>query len=252
VFTDEDHESFASQPSPDETVWRYMDLARYVSLLQSSALHFARADQMRDRWEGSYSELNLTARARVSEADAAEDADWTMKRREAMQRLIYMSCWHLSSVESAAMWDLYQREGRGVAIRSTWGSLTQSITDHRWVNGAKVSYVDYSQVLIPEWNVFYAFLHKRESFAHEREVRLLMLGGQPDTKDDIVADFDEQTWTPEGPVVPIAVDLAELVDAVYVAPEAPDWIRTVVAGLTSQYGYQFPVLQSDLDRDPIA
>jgi hypothetical protein len=62
VFADDDHESFQNRPADQESVWRYMDLARFLSLLQTSALHFARADQMSDRWEGSYGELNRQLR----------------------------------------------------------------------------------------------------------------------------------------------------------------------------------------------
>lgn len=48
-----DHDSFEDhQPVKNARVWRYMDLSRYLSLLQTKSLAFARADQMSDRWEG--------------------------------------------------------------------------------------------------------------------------------------------------------------------------------------------------------
>lgn len=250
MFINDDHASFINRPSDSESVWRYMDLARYLSLIQSSALHFARADQMSDRWEGSLSEQNLVMRPQLY-GDLSEQVltQMAMMRPMFLQR-IHMSCWHLSEVESAAMWDIYQREGRGVAVRSTWGRLKESITAERDVYGAKVKYVDYRTTFIPEGNVFDAFLHKRESFSHEREVRLVMgtgLSGPHPTEEGNNVDLG-----PEGPVLPVAVELGRLIEAVYVAPDAPGWITQVVDSVTRQYGFDFSVRQSDLARDPIA
>ena len=39
-----------------------MDLPRYLSMLQNNALHFARLDQMTDRWEGAYGPVNAAVR----------------------------------------------------------------------------------------------------------------------------------------------------------------------------------------------
>ena len=38
----------------------------------------------------------------------------------------------------------------------------------------RVSYVDYNTTIIPEGNAFFAYLHKRQSFEHEREVRAII------------------------------------------------------------------------------
>lgn len=137
------------------------------------------------------------------------------------------------------MWDIYQRDGRGVAVRSTWESPTFSITSARQVFGAKVQYVDYGRTFIPEGNAFGAYLHKRESFAHEREVRLIMgtgLTGPNPADPEGVFDLG-----PEAPVLPIEVDLNRLVERVYLAPGAPPWIVEVVRSVTARYGFDFDV-----------
>lgn len=237
MFVDNDHESFLDKPDAHAGVWRYMDLARYLSLLEDSALHFARADQMADTWEGSYGPLNQELRPAVYGEHYEMVVASMASRRQFMRTGFHMNCWHLAEFESAAMWDIYQREGRGVAIRSTWGALTSSISAESDVFGARIKYVDYSKTFIPERNAFDAFLHKRESFSHEREVRLIMMTGpQPH---------------PEPPVIPVAVDLSKLVHDVFVAPNAPQWIGDVVEKVTARYGYGFTVRQSDLAKDPI-
>ncbi|MCH6229715.1 hypothetical protein MK786_03085 [Microbacterium sp. CFH 31415] len=248
MFADDDHESFQNRPADQESVWRYMDLARFLSLLQTSALHLARADQMSDRWEGSYGELNRQLRPELYGEHFEQMFAHADQRRQFSLQGIRLNCWHLSEFESAAMWDIYQ--GRGVAIRSTWGRLKRSIKPERWINGAEVNYVDYRSSFISERNMFDAFMHKRESFSHEREVKLAMM-----TELSAPHPTEENTTIslgPEPPVIPVEVDLVGLVERVYVAPDAPEWIMSVVDNVTRRYGFEFPVQQSDLATDPIA
>jgi hypothetical protein len=112
-----------------------------------------------------------------------------------------------------------------------------------------IRYVDYSKTFIPEGNLFDAFMHKRESFAHEREVRLIAMTGRSGphpTEENTVIDLE-----PEPPVIPISVDLESLVQMVYVAPNAPKWIGDIVQKVTARYSFDFTVRQSDLAIDPI-
>lgn len=249
MFVDDDHPSFLDKPDAAALVWRYMDLARYLSLIQNGCLHFARADQMADRWEGSYSQMNLALRPGLYGEHYEKMAAARAGLRASTLQRTHLSCWHLAEVESAAMWEIYQREGRGVAVRSTWGDLTGSITSERAVYGARVRYVDYSSTFIPESNTFDAFMHKRQSFSHEREVRLIMLTGHSEphpTEKGTAIDLG-----PEPEVIPVGINLTRLVHDVYVAPDAPKWIAEVVADVSAKYGYVFPVRQSDLGTDPI-
>jgi hypothetical protein len=241
MFYDEFHESFEHQPGESETVWRYMDLLRYLSMLQHSALHFARADQMSDRWEGAYGDENIRRRPELYGEHFQRRAEDAEQVRNFVRTSIHLNCWHLAEYESAAMWDIYQREGRGVAVRSTWGLLTRSITTERHVFGGKVTYADYQKTFIPEDNIFGSFMYKRLSYSHEREVRFAMLTGVngPDLR-------------PEPEVIPVSVDLSRLVQAVYVAPDAPAWTQSVIEDATRRYGYAFDVRHSDLATDPVA
>lgn len=228
-----------------------MDLARYLSLLQQSALHFVRADQMSDRWEGAYSQPVAALWEEYRKRDNGPKLDHARMRVERSQRM-HMNCWHESSTESAAMWDIYQREGRGVAIRTTWASLTGCITGQRPVFGGRVKYIDYSSEYIPTGNIFDPFMHKRLSFSHEREVRLVIMSGKTSpTRVENGLEVSEYLG-PEDAVIPIAVDLTRLVEHVYVAPDAPGWVVDVVTQITKRYGFGFDILHSDLGSDPVA
>ena len=40
-----------SQPDDDATIWRYMDLPKFLSLIEQRALYFALPHQLEDTWE---------------------------------------------------------------------------------------------------------------------------------------------------------------------------------------------------------
>ena len=50
----ERHPSFPPPPDPHVPVWRYMDLTKFVWMLQMKALYFCRADRLGDPYEGYY------------------------------------------------------------------------------------------------------------------------------------------------------------------------------------------------------
>lgn len=232
----------------DAGVWRYMDLWKFVAILDTQTLHFACADGLDDDWEGGVSEQTLRERPARAAAEAAQVGQTLSQspsqeqvlaiyefNSEQMPRKIMVSCWHVGDVESAAMWSLYCRRGEGVAIRSTAGKLIDALPDQLGDSGIMVSsvnYVDYGAVSIPEGNLFDPFTHKRRSFSHEQELRAMLMTRDPE---------------PAGVEVPIEPGL--LIEAVYVAPRAPDWHRGVVESLLRSYGLDRPVYKSGLD-DP--
>lgn len=226
-------------------VWRYLDLWKLVSLLDERALHFARAIDLGDDWEGAVSERTLQERpARAAELGAllrARGMPWTDEQAqvpfamgEQLRHRVMINCWHMGDVESAAMWGLYCPGGDGVAIRTTAVRLIEALPEQyedSAINVSEVTYVDYGSLTIPEGNVYAPFTYKRESFGYERELRAFFL----------VSD-------PAPPVVAVPLDLA-YIESVYVAPKAPDWRRSAVESLLRRYRLDVPVHKSGLD-DP--
>jgi hypothetical protein len=235
-----DNGSWPEQPSDDETVWRYMDLARFISLLDSKSLFFTQASKMADKWEGAY-----------GEGPFAVGTFQRYVQDTGVRHAMFLNCWHLSEYESAAMWDIYQREGRGVAIRSTWGELKASLRTREPIAGGKVTYVDYVGLTVSGTNVFDPFRYKRKSFEHEREVRLVYWG------DDLVPG---RSGTPGPPIprrssdyppgVPMKVDLPSLIGKVFLAPDADAWLKPLIKRVLSKYRLEVDVVQSDLNVGP--
>lgn len=230
-----------------------MDLYRLLDLLQSSELHLTRADQMEDRWEGAFSAVNLAMRPRLY----GENWDVMSSHMPVIYQHgrthTYLHCWYMGLNESYAMWKLYDVAGKGVAVRTTAGRLKQSLLGTRQilVHGAQVQYVNYDESFIPEGNVFYPFVHKRLSFAHESEYRLLAIWSPK------VLEVDEHKTAvrsePDLPPLHIRepVDLDLLIESVYVSPDSPDWMAKVVRDVAGKYCRDVEVRHSDLRADPV-
>jgi hypothetical protein len=256
----ETHPQLEDIEDPNTVLWRYVDLYKWLDVLQTSELHLTRADQMEDRWEGSYSEVNLAQRPSLYGANWSVMAPSMPMMYQFGRSHTYLNCWYMGSGESYAMWKIYDAAGRGVAFRTTAGRLKESLVGPPVspLSGAKVQYVDYSKTFIPEANIFFPYVHKRLSFSHESEYRLLALW----TPEALETDEDEDDGEGEGIAVrtepdlpPLflrePVDLGRLVEAVYVSPDAPNWVARVVGEVTGKYMPGLDIRHSDLGADPV-
>jgi hypothetical protein len=252
---------------PDDTVlWRYMDFARFVSLLDKSALFFSAATNLGDPFEGSLTKHNLAYWMEAfsgipSDRAAEERADQARLNRE-QKRFVFANCWHANPVESAAMWAQYAAMDRGIAIKTRFSRLTTSLHPGLTTSihpettrvqpiamyAALVQYVDYDAARIPESNLFFPYIYKRASFAHEQELRLLFYSW-PVVGDAESQHLDHSIQSPAG--IYIAVDLQVLVEEVHLAPQTPTWVRDLVDSVVKKYGLDKPVLESSLSATPL-
>jgi len=234
----EEHPIFEKPSDENATIWRYMDFTKFVSLLDRQSLFFARADTMPDPFEGSYSKETVRLRPVRHRGIPKEALDKMAVFSREIRRFTLLNCWHISENESAAMWKLYLKTDEGVAIRSTFRRLADSLrvcAEHTVYVG-KVKYIDYETEWLPEGNSFYPFLHKRRSFEHERELRAVIqeppfveMGRVPDSRIDLT-----QPTPDAGAYVSIDVDL--LVERVFVSPTAPAWFHELVSSVVRKYG----------------
>jgi hypothetical protein len=237
---------------PDDTVlWRYVDLYRLLDLVQTSGLHLTRVDQMEDRWEGSFSSVNVAHRPKIygehwPAVSSAFPGMYAFTRAH-----VYVNCWYMGSDESYAMWRLYDASGKGVAVRTTAARLKAALQGAVMIFGAKVLYVDYNATYIPESNLFLPYVHKRRSFAHESEYRLITAWSPKVLElDEHKAAVRTEPDTPP-PFLRESVDLLSLIEAIYVSPDAPNWAARVVNDVVHRYVPGVGVTQSDLGADPV-
>jgi hypothetical protein len=250
-----DHPAFVQPPNAAVKIWRYMDFAKLVALLSTGALYFARVDQLDDPFEGSLSKAEFEhwkqvaadgeAKGTIPERWRGRYLDIVLANARRARRAIYVNCWHLSDSESEAMWRLYSPNGYGVAIESTYASLTAALptTIHNGCFIGQVRYTDHHRESMPGGNIFYAVTHKRRAFEHEKETRaVIWLGDQGMDRDP------DQATNPLGLSIP--VDLHSFVQAIYISPAAPPWFADSVRAVVARFGDIAPVRQSELAATP--
>jgi hypothetical protein len=220
----ERHQSI-TDANPTFPIWRYMDFAKFVSLLDRSALWFAHARTFEDPYDSLY---NIEAQKRLlNQWGVPADA---IKVAETFRDQFGISCWNISQYESAALWKMYMSGKEGVAITSTFGRLRDCFANYQHtVYAGQVVYIA-PEAAVPMDNALRLFFHKRNSFEHEHEVRAIAKNGTGNIE--------------QGFLVP--VDLSSLITRVVVSPSSAEWFQGAVESVTHKYGLQVPVTKSNL------
>jgi hypothetical protein len=260
-------------PSSDAKLWRYTDLAKFLSMLDNSALYVSNLIALAesDPYEGHFPDsqvnaltiLNKMPLASVRELlnfDASVDDDMvrqicesnlrTVRGHSAWRGSVYVNCWHMNETESDAMWRLYTLQGQGIAVQSTYDRLLRCFhMAQPLVQIGAVAYHNYKTHSIPMGNMFSPALHKRDSFEHERELRVATLNmsriyrqviDRTDSRETVVGIAD----VPDG--FEIEVDLDMLIERVVVSPKSPAWMVSLIERLLRRYGINVPVEWSPL------
>src|SRR4029078_2416019 len=103
-------------------IWRYLDLPKLLYILDRGCLYLSRADQLGDPFEGSITPGSIaTFRGSLDDEYVERMRSYTNRLRE----WSYVSCWHLSDVESAALWRIYSHSPGGIAIQTRVNKLLE-------------------------------------------------------------------------------------------------------------------------------
>ena len=216
----EPHESF---PQPDDAsvkVWRYLDLPRFIWLLSTGALAFARVDTLEDPFEGSVPPS-------VYEEWKSRHADLVATARRGLRKRAFVSCWHANNTESEAMWRLYCGSHEGIALQTTYEKLDASLPAGIFLG--QITYFDYSCDADAPRDALALLMHKRQAFEHEHEIRALIW---PDASPAgiVPRDLDE-----DARVINVPWNARDFLDRIYVSPYAEEWYRDVVMSLLEKY-----------------
>jgi len=224
----------------DHKLWRYMDLAKLVSMLESNSLWLARADTFRDAHEGrfpsdmrkfiekAYKGFDESDPSPVK--DASDFQDYIIKNT-------FISCWHKNLEENMVMWEIYGRNSNSVAVQTTVGRLSDSI-DTTGIDGHSLllKNVKYQNpdaihgVLLYEECSF----RKRAHFAFEQEVRLSL---------DTYSRVNPTRNTPFGINVPLPTLKNIFIEQVLVHPDSQQWFVDVVESLMNAYAVHTNVVR---------
>lgn len=242
--------TFRAPEDEHATIYRYMDFAKFVWMLETGSLWFPRADKLEDQFEGSSAPANIAhAKKWLTDRIWPEHADQLMASRSAvamnLREWVYVNCWHQNEGESVAMWHQHARTNQAVAIQSTYRRLCNCLPEDVFVG--EVAYIDYSREPIRGGSYLAAFVHKRRSFADESEIRAVW----PPSDWAEPGSRAHRGPNPEPFGRPLELTLGDLIEKVIAAPEAPKWFRKLVQDVTKKYGLAIPVVDSDLDQRPV-
>lgn len=244
------------EPDQHSELWRYMDFAKFVSMLSTQCLWASSAASFDDPFEGAIGlyddrpayirtqienikqdwqsigneityENYLDIKKQIHEVEADK-----IKRRNTT----YINCWYESQYESIAMWQLYSKDNQNaVAIRSSFRRIKESVLDRESTQIGRVNYIDYS---IPtEVLECFPYWFKSFHFEHENEVRVVPVVKIENFKD-----------APNG--VLLKVDVNILVACVYVSPWAQPWLLALVKDVCLKYGLVANVRESAIAKRP--
>ena len=246
-----EHRDFEKPSDESIKLWRYMDFTKFVYLLHRKALFFSRADRLDDPFEGSYSRTNVRLRPLVYEKIPQKQLAIASNFYREMRRYVVINSWHMNEHESDAMWKLYLKTDKGIAIQSTFSKLTESFKNYKDpVYIGIMKYIDYETDWLPEGNLFFPFLHKRKSFSHENEIRAIVsrVPSKKDEKGGLETDLSQEAFQ-DG--LDVMVELDILVERVVTHPAAPTWFVDLVKSVTNKYGLGKPVDVSKLSERPV-
>jgi len=242
--------------NPHIPIWRYIDFAKFVDMLERRQLHFARLDQLGDPFEGAPSDGTVALLRAWEErhpiTTVSGEPSWRISARDTYRinsLIMYVNCWHINEHESMAMWRLYSREG--IAIRSTYQRLVESFVGVAGdVHVGQVFYRDPRDPAQPEnpGNTPAPVLCKGMSYEYERELRAITDRIPADWKSGSFPYDQYKDEQPKG--VYVSADLDTLIERVYVAPGRPAWFKELVARVIATYALDRPIENSSLDERP--
>lgn len=239
------HPIFQDVPDVHAPLWRYMSFAKFAALIQSANLRFTRIDQFDDHFEGVWPRQDLERWNELSPLPANVTEEMRLRR-------IAASCWVNLPHESAGMWRLYAPGAEGVAVRTTFGKLLaitktmETAAPGTVAGAAKVRYIDHTNdSLLAELNdgdaypnVMLPFMLKHVSYAHENEVRALVIAPMVPN-----GGFEIE---PDG-CGTASFNLSSLIDEVVTSPLGQPWFEETVIEFAQDHGVT-AVRRSDLHR----
>ena len=273
-----------------QAISRYMSLAKFFDLLKRRRLYFCSLAHLSDSHEGSStlpnmlvdtgvanaldtivnyslpatfgiglskeerdrlrteSESRMSEKPRIRTAFGTFTIDEDIRYRDIMlgQRAwIDVSCWHKNidenTDESLAMWKIYGGATESICINTSIEKLVSSLSpsDDLSVYIYQVNYIDHREQNYKLEHPLAPAIHKQRPYSYENEIRVIALN----QSSNIYLSRNESGRYIES-------DPQKLIGALRLSPKSPPWVRELLEYEIRPL-LQVPILQSELDNDPI-
>ena len=217
-------------PNDDVMIWRYIkdeiipidgiEIDVVPNMLETNCLHFTRADQFPDEWEGTPSKKDYSMYDLLNKC----------RKRTAI------NCWQINDFESNLMWETYVKEKDGIVIQSSIkrlkDSFEESVGKDEYIGPVKYcEFVDFPT----ETNRLQPVLRKRIQYEGEAEVRVISIKQNNGV-------FDET-----GINIPVSFD--KLIEKIYISPKSDDEFHDKIKYIFNKYKPKIEVLPSELAKN---
>jgi len=241
---------YVEHPQDETVIWRYMDLPKFLLMLEQRSLYFALFSEFEDKWEAV---LGRELTAGIANQFAAASGQVIGLYEEYFKHTA-VNCWYCGEEESIAMWSLYTTSEYGVAIKSTVKDLKSVLAIYeKDVFLGAVVYRDHTappvQTLAANAITPYsAVLQKRVCYKHELELRAIthFLPEFPENLPlgtTVVATYPEHGR-------PVSIDLPTLIRSVTTGPNFPGWAWKLLESALSRADLRVPVIESNAFKPP--
>ncbi len=234
------HPAFEDPENDSMKLWRYIELEKFISLMETSELYFSRADYFRidDPFEGTFPKVEYNYMVKHQGKEIVRNLfDITSKDS-------FINCWHLNDYENIAMWKLYSINNKGIALQTDIQNFKDSFENSdRTIFAGKVQYIDYEKDYFYGQsgydykfaNSFTAYIHKRIIYDYEKEYRAICT----DPKDGKNKNG-----------IKIKVTLDKLIRTIYLAPNTLDDNYNLVTNIVNNISKDINVIRSSFNSIP--
>ena len=227
----------------DINVWRYMDVYKFNSLINTKSLYLRRADLLQERFEGTYSReqiLDLENWFKLLGQSTISDIERERRRKDRLNT--YISCWCMSECDLDLMWKGYVQNPPGIAIKSTVRKLIDvcdKAIDHWPIDISTVTYFDHANGHFINYSGSpIVFFFKDNHFKLDNEIRIVH---HPDYSDSPIE------------CVYIPVDIPELIEEVVIQPKSTKKHMIDIRKKLDDSGFnKIPIVASRDDRELLA
>lgn len=233
-------------------LWRYMNFAKYLSMLINKGLWFTRLPTLEDEFECSSPKSHLdilknNLKGKIGEKQIQEILEGNIEVARIYREWIFINCWHMNPEESYDMWKIYSNNNESISIQTTYRQLSDLLPKD--ISLSMVRYIDYEEAILPFGYPVQFAIYKREAYKYENEIRAIKTGEFPiEDRKDHKAIFSEEKLIP-GEIVPI--DLNKLIHKVIISPLSENWFYEIVKNVSKKFLLNAPIEKSSLNNAPI-
>ncbi|WP_229625445.1 hypothetical protein [Vibrio parahaemolyticus] len=267
--------AFSGEVSLEQsTIWRYLDLAKFIGLIQSNSLFLSRSDMFDDPFEGTINkpthesfkneiENNLQGKS-VKASYVKLNGEWVVfsdnhdadlgrslfSTLKWLKTYTYVNCWHQSEHESEAMWKLYSKNiTESLVVKTSVSRLEDALPQSLKLD--PVAYRNYDSNYVMDNYFLSPFKTKRLAFSHEKEVRIIIQEPPLKDFDSEYKQFDKDLVNNElGKVVQLHGGVQQVIEEIRLSPLASSWFESLVRDLLVKYQIDIPVNRSEISVKP--